>query len=102
MRWPFAVIPLALLHPVIAQAQHKRSGIVAASRAISWKNTGLTATMSDVETAPNPWTPPTRSTICTLITSSFAGMSSSNPYANSAVNSAGAAAILTPINLKDQ
>ena len=87
MRWPvFAVILLALLLlPVIAQAQHKWSGaIIGTSRAIDWTNAGLTATLPDGKMAPNPWIPPTRSTICkTLTTSSFPGMSSTNPFADS-------------------
>jgi hypothetical protein len=87
----FAVIlsALLLLLPVIAQAQQKWSGVIATSRAIAWTNAGLTATLPDGETTPNPWTPPTRSTICTtLTTSSFPGMSSSNPVAPTALNTA--------------
>ena len=75
MRWPvFAVILLAILSlPVIAQAQHKWSWVLATSRAIDWTNAGLPATLPDNETAPNPWTP-TRSTVCaTLTPSSFPG-----------------------------
>ena len=86
MRWPvFAVILLALLSlPVIAQAQHKWSGVIRTSRAIDWTNAGLTATLPDGETAPNPRTPPTLSTNCTTPTiSSFPGMSSTNPFADS-------------------
>ncbi len=97
MRWlVFAVIQFALLLllPVIAQAQDKWSGVISTSRAIDWTGAGLTATLPDGETAPNPWTPPPRSTICTL-TTSFAGMSSSSSFADSTVNAAGAVAILT-------
>jgi hypothetical protein len=71
MRWPVcAVILLAsFLLPLIAQAQHKWSVVISTSRAIDWTGTGLTATLPDGDTAPNPWMPPTRSTVCTLTTS---------------------------------
>jgi hypothetical protein len=97
MTWPLLAaiaFGLLLLLPVIAQAQDKWSGVISTPRAIDWTGADLTATLPDRETAPNPWTPPTLSTICTLTTSSFTGMSSSSPFADSTVNSAGAVAIL--------
>lgn len=85
MRWPvFAAVLLALLlHPVIAQAQHKWPGIMGTSRAIDWTNASLTATLPDGEMAPDPRTPPTLSTNWTRTISSFPEMSSTNPFADS-------------------
>jgi hypothetical protein len=74
-----------------AQAQNW-SGTLAASRATDWTKAGLPATLPDGETTPNRWTPPTRTTICTTIsTASFPGMSSGNYVAPTAINNALAA-----------
>lgn len=89
MRCPvFAVILLALLlRPAVAQAQQKWPGVIAPGRTIDRTSAGLTATLPDNETVPNPWTAAMRSTVCaTLTTSSFPGMSSTNPFADSTVN----------------
>ncbi len=82
-------VALFVIAPAAAWAQQLWSGIIAPSRAINWSNAGLPATLADGETTPNPYTPPTRTTICASFTpSSFSGMSSSNYVAPSAVNSA--------------
>jgi hypothetical protein len=43
------------------------SGIVSPRRAIDWGNSGLPPTLPGGETTPNPWTPPTRTTVCATI-----------------------------------
>ena len=42
-------------------------GIVSPPRAIDWGTAGLPATLPGGETTPNPWTPPTRTTVCATI-----------------------------------
>jgi len=46
------------------------SGILSSSRAINWGNAGLSATLPDGETSPNPWTPPTRTQCGTTVSPS--------------------------------
>ncbi len=62
---PFPLISILLLFSTLSYGQ-AWSGVLASGRAIDWGNAGLPATLPDGETAPNPWTPPTR-TLCTTI-----------------------------------
>lgn len=62
----FPLISILLLFPTLSYGQ-AWSGILSSSRAINWSNAGLPATLPDGETTPNPWTPPTRKTICATL-----------------------------------
>lgn len=83
------VLIFCVVSAPLAQAQNW-SGIIAPSRAENWgANAGLPATLPDGETTSSPWQPPTRSTICsTISTSNFAGMSSSSYVSPTALNNA--------------
>lgn len=51
------------------------SGILSPSRAIDWSKAGLpTPTLLDGESTPNPWTPPTRTTLCISISPRGGGL----------------------------
>jgi Pectate lyase superfamily protein len=62
----FPLISILILFSTFSYGQ-AWSGILAPSRAIDWSNAGLPATLPDGETTPNPWTPPSRTTICTTL-----------------------------------
>ncbi len=61
----FPLISIFFLFSVLSYGQ-SWSGILSTSRAIDWTGAGLQSIFPDGETAPNPWTPPTR-TLCTTV-----------------------------------
>src|SRR5580704_10847185 len=72
----FPLISILLLLPAFSYGQ-SWSSLLAPSRAITWTGAGLPASLPDGETAPNPWTPPTR-TQCGATISSGASVSTIN------------------------
>jgi hypothetical protein len=61
----FVLLGAALAVSSTSRAQYPWSGILSPNRAIDWSKAGLPASFTDkggtnVETTPNPWTPPTR------------------------------------------
>jgi hypothetical protein len=60
------LILLLLLFSTLSYGQ-AWSNVLSPARAIDWSHAGLPATFPDGETTPNPWTPPTRTTICQTI-----------------------------------
>jgi hypothetical protein len=54
------IVGASLAFSALVDAQQPWSTILSSSRAANWSNAGLPAVLPDGETAPNPWTPPTR------------------------------------------
>src|ERR1700727_731931 len=65
MKKILGVLALLIFTSSVVKAQAPWAPILSSSRAIDWGNAGLPATFPDGETTSNPWTPPTRSTLCT-------------------------------------
>jgi hypothetical protein len=62
----FPLISILLLFSALSYGQ-AWSGVLSSSRAIDWSKAGLPATLPDGETTPNPWTPPSRITVCATL-----------------------------------
>ncbi len=70
------------------------SGILASTRAIDWTQPGLPASLPDGETTPNPWTPPTRSTICQTLSSGASASTINSAISACSSPSAGSVVLL--------
>jgi hypothetical protein len=72
------------------------SGVLAPSRAIDWSHAGLPATLPDGETTTNPWTPPTRSSICQTLSPGVNATQISNAIASCSSAGHGSVVLLNP------